>query len=51
MREEAYKKTLNEYFVKKGDDFPFCGFPEPWADETNKRIKPRYEIFYDHAFT
>ncbi len=23
------KHTLNENFVKPGEDFPYCGFPEP----------------------
>lgn len=30
--------TLNGHFVCQGEDFPFCGFPEPWYDwETNMR--------------
>ena len=46
-----YKKALNGYFVKERDDFPFCRFPEPWVDVTNKRVNPVFEIFFDHIFT
>ena len=37
--------------MKEGDDFPFYDFPKPWVDETDKRIKPGFKIFFDHTFT
>ncbi|MBY3556108.1 G patch domain-containing protein, partial [Modestobacter lapidis] len=31
---EPYRLTLNGSFVKEGEDFPYCGFPEPYYDIT-----------------
>ena len=44
-------KTLNGYFIKKGEYFSFYGFPEPCYDEVIKTIAPRFEIFFKHKFT
>ncbi|KAF5932738.1 hypothetical protein HYC85_028909 [Camellia sinensis] len=38
--------TLNGRFVREGEDFPFCGFPEPWLNAEGKRV-PGFEIFFD----
>ena len=38
--------TLNGRFVREGEDFPFCGFPEPWLNAERKRV-PGFEIFFD----
>ena len=47
----SYKKTtLNEYFVKEGDDFPFCGFLEPWINKNDIRLKLGFKIFFDYEF-
>ncbi|GMP67042.1 hypothetical protein CsSME_00027165 [Camellia sinensis var. sinensis] len=40
--------TLNGRFVHQGEDFPFCGFPEPWIDQVEKKRYPGFEIFFDH---
>ena len=48
---KPYKKTLNGYFAKEGEDFPFFGFPELWFDKTNACVKPGFEIFFAHEFT
>ena len=38
--------TLNGRFVREGEDFPFCGFPEPWINAEKKHV-PGFEIFFD----
>ena len=38
--------TLNGCFVREGEDFPFCGFPEPWLNVEKKRLAG-FEIFFD----
>ena len=38
--------TLNRRFVREGEDFPFCGFPEPWLNSKKRRL-PCFEIFFD----
>jgi len=35
-------------FVRKGEDFPFCGFPEPWFDRNTKSRYLGFEIFFGH---
>ena len=35
-------KTLNGYFVREGDSFPFCGFPEPWICPITKCLMPGF---------
>lgn len=37
--------TLNGHFVREAEDFPFCGFPEPWLNAKKKRF-PGFEIFF-----
>ncbi|KAF5934572.1 hypothetical protein HYC85_030743 [Camellia sinensis] len=37
---------LNGRFVREGENFPFCGFPEPWLNAEKKRV-PGFEIFFD----
>ena len=37
--------SLNGYFVKEGEDFPYCGFQEPWFNSQGKR-QPGLEIFF-----
>ncbi|XP_042505572.1 uncharacterized protein LOC122082159 [Macadamia integrifolia] len=44
-----YFKTLNGYFVKEGQDFFYCGFPEPWLDVFSGERLPGFEIFFDCA--
>lgn len=39
---------LNERFVCQREDFPFCGFPEPWIKRETKMRYLRFEIFFDH---
>ena len=41
----SYYPTLNGYFVKEGEDFPFCGNTEPWFD-----MQPRFEVFFQDEF-
>ena len=43
--------VLNGNFVKEGENFPFCGFPEPWYDKATQSMKPGFEIFHEHQFT
>lgn len=38
--------TLNAHFVREGEDFRFCGFPEPWFNSEKQRV-PSFEIFFD----
>lgn len=40
--------SLNDFFVKKGEDFPFCNFQEPWKNGDGKWT-PRWEIFYEEG--
>ena len=40
------QSTLSGRFVWEGEDFPFCGFPEPWLNAERKRV-PGFEIFFD----
>ncbi|XP_028053923.1 short-chain dehydrogenase TIC 32, chloroplastic-like [Camellia sinensis] len=40
--------TLNGRFVHQGEDFLFCGFPEPWYDWGTKTRYPGFEIFFGH---
>ena len=42
--------SLNGRFIKEGEDFPFCDFPEPWYDHTDKKMKPRIEIFFQDSY-
>ena len=41
---------LNGRFIKEGEDFPFCGFPEPWYDHKDKKIKPGMKIFFQDSY-
>jgi len=38
--------SLNEFFVKEGEDFPFCDFQEPWRNRDRNNL-PGWEIFYE----
>ena len=38
--------TMNGRFVREGEDFPFCAFPEPCLN-SEKRHLPGFEIFFD----
>ena len=38
--------TLHGRFVREGEGFPFCGFPEPRLAAGGKRV-PRFDIFFD----
>ena len=29
--------SLNGYFVKEGENFPYCGFQEPWVNDQGRR--------------
>ena len=37
--------TLNGRFVREWEDFPFCGFLEPWLNAEKRRL-PGFEIFF-----
>ena len=37
--------TMNGYWIREGDDFPFCGFPEPFIDSASGKHVPGLEIF------
>ena len=47
---KPYKKTLNWYFIKEGEDFSYYGFSEPRFDQTSKSLNLRFEIFFTHEF-
>lgn len=34
--------------MKEGEDFPYCGFPEPWYDDEGQK-HPGWEIFYEEG--
>lgn len=38
--------TLNGNFVKEGDDFPYCGFPEPWMNQRSAKKEMGLEVFF-----
>ena len=38
--------SLNSYFVKEGEDFPYLRFQEPWVNNQGKR-QPGLEIFFE----
>jgi len=42
--------SLNGRFIKEGEDFPFCGFPEPRYDHIDKKMKPGMEIFFQDSY-
>jgi len=46
LKISPYRPTLNGYFIKEGDDFPYCGFPEPMFNPTTKTGVPGFEIFF-----
>ena len=56
MKEEDYGPTmsappgssLNGLFVKEGEDFPYCGFQEPWIDSKGQRVQG-LEIFFEEG--
>ena len=39
--------TMNGYWIREGDDFPFCGFPEPFIDLASGKRTWGLEIFFD----
>ncbi|XP_043692935.1 uncharacterized protein LOC122643375 [Telopea speciosissima] len=41
-----YFKTLNGYFMKVGEDFPYYGNQEPWFDQEQGKRLPGLEIFF-----
>ena len=38
---------MNGYWIREGDEFPFCGFPEPFIDPASGKRTPGLEIFFD----
>ena len=40
--------SLNGWFVKEGEDFPYCGFQEPWVDSKGQRVQG-IEIFFEEG--
>ena len=44
---KPYFKTLNSYFVKQGEKFPYCKFFEPWYCPITKKKIPGFEVFSD----
>ncbi|KAF7121036.1 hypothetical protein RHSIM_Rhsim13G0127400 [Rhododendron simsii] len=47
----AIQKMLNGWFVREGEDFPFCGFAETWEDEVTKQRHHGMQIFFDQECT
>ena len=48
---KLYKKPLNGYFIKEGEDFPYYGFPKSWFDQNIKSLNPGFKTFFTHEFT
>ena len=40
--------SLNGWFVKEGEDFPYYGFQEPWVDSKGQRVQG-IEIFFEEG--
>ncbi|MBY3555958.1 hypothetical protein HGI15_21605, partial [Modestobacter lapidis] len=47
---EPSRLTLNGSFIKEGEDFPYCGFPEPYYDITTNTTVPGFEIFFTESY-
>ena len=47
MKKVKIPPTMNGYWIREGDDFPFCGFPEPFIDTVSGKRTPGLEIFFD----
>jgi len=45
------RDSLNERFIREGEDFPFCRFPELWYNHVGKKIKPGMEIVFQDNYT
>lgn len=43
-------RTMNEYFVKKGETFPFCDFLKPYICFFIKQRFPDLEIIFNYRF-
>ncbi|XP_077215620.1 uncharacterized protein LOC143850238 [Tasmannia lanceolata] len=44
---KPFSLIRNGKYRREGDDFAFCGFAEPWADELIGQELPGFEIFFD----
>ena len=46
MKKIKIPSTMNGYWIREGDDFPFCGFLEPFIDPASgKRTRVwRYSL-------
>ena len=42
--------TLNENFMKEGENILYCGFPEPWVGKDGK-VYPGWEMFFNEKLT
>ena len=38
--------SLNGFFIKEGEDFPYCGFQEPWMNLEGQKVQG-LEIFFE----
>ena len=47
MKKVKILPTMNGYWIRKGDDFPFCGFPEPFINPASGKRVLGLEIFLD----
>ena len=47
MKKVKIPPTMNGYWIREGDDFPFCGFPEPFIDPPSGKRTLGLEIFFD----
>ena len=47
MKKVKIPPTMNSYWIHEGDDFLFCGFPEPFIDPVSGKRTPGLEIFFD----
>ena len=47
MKKVKIPPTMNGYWIREGDDFPFFSFPKPIIDSASGKRVPGLEIFVD----
>ena len=47
MKKVRIPPTMNGYWIREGDDLPFCGFSEPFTDPASGKRTPSLEIFFE----
>ena len=47
MKKVKILPTTNSYWIREGDDFPFCGFSEPLINPASGKHTLSLEIFFD----